>query len=817
MRKLYVLLAVTIAFFSTSHTAFANYVGDNESEKEIGTGAGFGTTKNFQVICNPVATFTEDFNSVATPNLPNCWQRIGSGGSVSTQAADANSLPNALYMSSPDESSRAIVALPEVTNLTANTHRLRFSMRAEATVGGRVEIGYLTNSSNPSTFQLIATFTASSLTYQTFTVAPSISNNAARVLVFRHAGNPTYGVLIDDVVWELAPTCFPPTAITVSAITSIGASIAWIPPTIVPATYQVYINTTGTAPTSATPPTATGLVLPSYAAGGLLANTTYYVWIRSSCGTGFSDWSAVQTFTTLCSPSSIPYSLNFDAVTPPAVPACVTKQDVNGDGNTWNVVGSKPGYNGNLMSYYVDPSGQNAANDWFFTNSLNLTAGKSYIISYKFSNNIITYTERMKVAYGTAASATGMTTVIADYPALKAPIPRVHSIRFTPPATGVYYIGFHAYSEASQWELYVDEISVTEAAVAQTPANTCVPVSEVRIDDQANNKWLALIDGGGNIIGEINGNGNDLGIVTAKVYRNTGQLRSDAANRYYLDRNVEITPGRQPIGPVSVRLFFTAAELAALQAQAGSNVSSYADISVFKNNDPCGSRLIGGATKLSTTQATYGTDYVVTFDVSSFSSFYLAASTYSTLPANILTFSGSRQGTVNLLRWSVAQESNVLEYDVERSENGGRAWIKVGSVASLGNTTSNRSYGFTDKTITGLKQLYRLRQVDRNGLAKLSAVVSVTAAKPTRLTVSSLFPNPATASVNILVEAPQKDNITMVVVDAVGRVVKSQRQSVETGTNGVQLNVNSLAQGSYFIKVSCDSNCETVVTRFVKE
>jgi hypothetical protein len=169
------------------------------------------------------------------------------------------------------------------------------------------------------------------------------------------------------------------------------------------------------------------------------------------------------------------------------------------------------------------------------------------------------------------------------------------------------------------------------------------------------------------------------------------------------------------------------------------------------------------------------------------------------------------------LKWAVAQERDVLEYEVERSENGGSSWLKVGSVLSQGNSAAQRSYNYADNTFSGLKQLYRLRQVDRNGVAKLSSIVSISSTRPTALALSGLFPNPAANKVNILVEAPQKDNITVTVMDGVGRVVKTQRNGVDAGSNTVQVSVTGLAQGSYYIKVTCDSNCESVTSKFVKE
>jgi hypothetical protein len=226
--------------------------------------------------------------------------------------------------------------------------------------------------------------------------------------------------------------------------------------------------------------------------------------------------------------------------------------------------------------------------------------------------------------------------------------------------------------------------------------------------------------------------------------------------------------------------------------------------------------VIGGAVKLNTIATAYETDFVATFDITNFSSFYLASSSYAVLPAQLLTFSGLRQGNANQLKWTVAQEQDVLEYEVERSENGA-SWVTVGKVNSLGNTTAQRSYAFADQSPGGAKQLYRLRQVDRNGSEKLSKIITVTGGKSFVLAINGLFPNPAVDRVQVALTAPAKEIITLLVMDATGRIVRSQKNTVDAGNNTVDVNLTGLSKGTYLLKVNCNKNCEAVSARFIKE
>src|SRR5690606_29425585 len=62
-----------------------------------------------------------------------------------------------------------------------------------------------------------------------------------------------------------------------------------------------------------------------------------------------------------------------------------------------------------------------------------------------------------------------MTNPLADHPSVSSDEALSNAVDFTPPATGVYYIGFHKYSEAYENNMYVDDISVIETPSCEAP------------------------------------------------------------------------------------------------------------------------------------------------------------------------------------------------------------------------------------------------------------------------------------------------------------------------------------------------------------
>jgi len=261
------------------------------------------------------------------------------------------------------------------------------------------------------------------------------------------------------------PSCFPVSGLNVNAITNGGATVTWTAPATAPAMgYDYYLSTTNTAPTSGTTPTG-NVATASLPLSSLTSNTPYYIWVRGKCGASdTSSWSTVATFTTACDAQDIPYTQDFESATVPAMPSCTSLQNA-GSGNNWTTV-NNPGYGFTNKTLRYAWNSSNAANAWFYTKALNLTAGTSYRIAYKYGSG--GSAEKLKVAYGTSNVATAMTNVLADHPSITTS-PLTNFVDFTPATSGVYYFGFQAYSAANLFWLMVDDISVTLSPTCFAP------------------------------------------------------------------------------------------------------------------------------------------------------------------------------------------------------------------------------------------------------------------------------------------------------------------------------------------------------------
>jgi len=384
------------------------------------------------------------------------------------------------------------------------------------TAGTTLLVGTLANAADPATFTQIGSPITLTTTQTQYTV--NIPTGTDAQLAFKHGLTATSRIIyIDDVTVQDIPSCFEPTAVTSSNVTVNSATVGWTAPATAPANgYEVYYSTSNVAPTGSTvltPTNSTTSTTMSAPVGSLTSATTYYAWVRSVCsGTDKSVWSATSTvFTTACTTANLPYTIDFESVTTPALPVCTVNVNA-GTGNNWGTV-SAPGYGFTTKALQYSWNGSNAANTWFFTQGLNLTAGTQYTIAYKYGNDTsVTYTEKLKIAFGTSATVAGMTSPIADYPAINDATAHTASINFTVPTTGVYYFGFNAYSDADQNHLFVDDISITSAQLAT--AETSVKKNDINaypnpftdilnISDIKNVKSISVMDAAGRLVRNI--------------------------------------------------------------------------------------------------------------------------------------------------------------------------------------------------------------------------------------------------------------------------------------------------------------------------
>lgn len=213
-----------------------------------------------------------------------------------------------------------------------------------------------------------------------------------------------------------------------------------------------------------------------YNVTGLNSSTLYYYRILAS--NGCSSAYVTGNISTTCTATNVPYFQNFDSVTQPSLPTCVSVQNNNSDAQFWktcnttslgNATAVAPFSGANQMGIQYNSS--NVMDDWFYIQGLNMTAGTAYRLTFYTRGYVYSGSnENIEVKCGNSPSSTAMTQTILSPTVVPGNVAYTQKvIDFIVPSSGVYYLGFHGISAANIWYLFVDDVSVTLSPSCLTP------------------------------------------------------------------------------------------------------------------------------------------------------------------------------------------------------------------------------------------------------------------------------------------------------------------------------------------------------------
>lgn len=298
----------------------------------------------FRTDCNAITVdaeheWVEGFESNAIGNsssaAPHCWALLNAnegdypyiyvnGGSY------AHNSDRALFFNNK-HLVESFAIFPEFTN-ALNTLQISFWHMEESPVkSGYLELGYLSDIADASTFMLLQQFERSN-SYQ-FEEVNLASVPAGARLAFRYIGvDETYEYysVVDDIIISLTPSCPHPRKVTAVALSATKATVAWTEFGSATA-WQIRYSTDDKE-------TWSSEVLADenpFTLEGLTPSTTYDIQVRAYCSeSDQSVWEPADNyFTTDCDSKAIGWKETFDAQN--AIPLCWNNSIYTG--NYWDV------------------------------------------------------------------------------------------------------------------------------------------------------------------------------------------------------------------------------------------------------------------------------------------------------------------------------------------------------------------------------------------------------------------------------------------------------------------------------------------------
>jgi len=168
------------------------------------------------------------------------------------------------------------------------------------------------------------------------------------------------------------------------------------------------------------------------------------------------------------------------------------------------------------------------------------------------------------------------------------------------------------------------------------------------------------------------------------------------------------------------------------------------------------------------------------------------------LSAQFQDLSVAQNDGINTITWQVTNESNTLEYAVEKSIDGIN-FSGIGHVPFQVSSAVLNEYTFRDNDAAGGKVYYRVRQVEVSGDMHYSKIVSI---QSTGLTTKlSVFPNPAKTAVTVSFVAVANGDITLRLFDLKGGEIWRKQLKVSTGANSIVVDqLGAIPNGLYLLQ-----------------
>jgi hypothetical protein len=206
------------------------------------------------------------------------------------------------------------------------------------------------------------------------------------------------------------------------------------------------------------------------------------------------------------------------------------------------------------------------------------------------------------------------------------------------------------------------------------------------------------------------------------------------------------------------------------------------------------------------------TNYVQQSGIASFSRWTLASSG-NPLPVVFLLFNVKCVNDKVELHWKTASEQNSNRFEVQRSVSGSN-WVTIGTLPAAGNSSTERSYSFTDLNPVANNAFYRIAEVDHDGRIQYSSIIRNECGQPGNI---KLWPNPVVDQLYVSIHSSNGAVAFINLYDAKGGLIKRQQAALLSGNNQVPVDMKQLPNAVYHVIVSWNQGKQQQSFQVVKQ
>jgi len=282
---------------------------------------------DFCTPCSAIsAPYFENWDALSTGKDLGCFGKIEDpaffsssfAGALVTQFGSPYSGSRQIELDNSVSSSPLMIVSPPTTDMTVGDKRVVVRARQSfaANPPTQMMIGTITNPNDPSTFSALDTFDLTDANphdkYTTNLTTGNGYNGTDQFFAIAHGNNSIFRTIyVDDVIYEVIPSCPTATNLNVLAVDSMNATVTFMPYSGSAGNFQIEYGP-GSLQGSALN-TVSLITNDTLSLSSLLSNTNYCFWIREICAPGdTSSWSDPFCFKTQCQAISAPYFTDWD-------------------------------------------------------------------------------------------------------------------------------------------------------------------------------------------------------------------------------------------------------------------------------------------------------------------------------------------------------------------------------------------------------------------------------------------------------------------------------------------------------------------------
>jgi hypothetical protein len=203
-------------------------------------------------------------------------------------------------------------------------------------------------------------------------------------------------------------------------------------------------------------------------------------------------------------------------------------------------------------------------------------------------------------------------------------------------------------------------------------------------------------------------------------------------------------------------------------------------------------------------------DFTVNSDAGSFAAdrFMIVFKKMEVLPVTFVSIKAAQKDKEIEVNWHMANENNMLQYEVEKSTDGNN-FVKIGTVAA--NNTAGGSYEWIDKDAVPGNNYYRIRSVDKSSKTVYSTMVNVLI---TNLkTGISIYPNPITDAVIHLQFINQPEGRYRIrLLNPLGQLIVAKQIDYAGGNGSEDIKWDyKMARGIYQLEITREDGSVVVI------